>query len=438
VLVDDTFEVVRDALADRYEVQYEIGRGGMSRVFLATEHKHARQVAIKVLSGSISSAIGRKRFLREVRFAATLNHPNIVPILSAGEAAGLLYYVMPFVSRETVRHRLVRGTRMPMREALQVVAEAADALSHAHSQGVIHRDMKPENILLADGHAIVADFGVARAITKANQEALTKSGIAVGTLPYMSPEQAAGKPVDARTDVYALGCVLHEMLLGRVPDGPMHGASRDSEFEGLSHGVQLVLQKALNANPDARYENGGALANALKRELFAQNGGRVTAQRPMRSGRRPAALAAVVVALVTVFIGVRVFVERSRAIVLVGSFEDLGSPTVEEFGAGLQQVIVSQLRNHRSITATPVIGGIDAITRNEGVSSNAFVLSGRIRWDLGANVPDLRITATLARQHDGSIVWTDQYDVRVADPITTQTEVADRIVRGLLAQRFGR
>src|SRR5881398_3244428 len=214
----DQLARLQAALADRYTIERELGRGGMATVYLAQDRKHHRQVGIKVLKPELAAALGPERFLREIETAARLNHPHILPLHDSGEATGLLYYVMPYVEGETLRNRLDRAGQLPVAEAVQIVREVADALSHAHSHDVVHRDIKPENILLEAGHAVVADFGIARAITAAGGEQLTATGLAVGTPAYMSPEQAAGDSVlDGRSDVYALGCVLYEMLAGEPP-----------------------------------------------------------------------------------------------------------------------------------------------------------------------------------------------------------------------------
>jgi len=203
------------ALAGRYRIESELGAGGMATVYLAQDLKHRRQVAIKVLKPELASVLGPERFLREIEIAAQLTHPHILPLYDSGEAEGLLYYVMPYVEGESLRDRITREKQLPLDDALQVARETADALSYAHSHGVIHRDIKPENILLESGHAVVADFGIARAISAAGGERLTETGLAVGTPAYMSPEQAAGeKNLDGRSDLYALGCVLYEMLAG--------------------------------------------------------------------------------------------------------------------------------------------------------------------------------------------------------------------------------
>src|SRR2546427_6241632 len=190
----------------------------MATVYLARDRKHGRPVAIKVLRGEIATALGPERFLREIEIAAGLTHPHILPLHDSGEADGFVYYVMPFVEGETLRDRLEREPQLPSEEALAITREVAEALGHAHAHGVVHRDIKPENILFQGGHAVVSDFGIARAITAAAGARLTETGIAIGTPGYMSPEQASGRePVDGRSDLYSLGCVLYEMLAGEPP-----------------------------------------------------------------------------------------------------------------------------------------------------------------------------------------------------------------------------
>src|SRR6266542_4458218 len=214
----DELDALRESLAPRYDVEREIGAGGMARVYLAVEQHPHRRVAIKVLDPQVSTRLLRERFVREVDLSSKLSHPHIVPIFSAGEAGGLFYYVMPYVEGESLRHRLLRERRLPLDDALHVTRDVADALAFAHRQGIIHRDIKPENILLSGNHAIVADFGIARAISAAGSLTLTQTGQSIGSPGYMSPEQAMGSmELDARTDVYSLGCVLFEMLAGEPP-----------------------------------------------------------------------------------------------------------------------------------------------------------------------------------------------------------------------------
>jgi eukaryotic-like serine/threonine-protein kinase len=202
----------------RYLIERELGRGGMAIVYLATDLKHHRKVAIKVLKPELSIALGTERFLREIAITGQLTHPHILTLIDSGEAEGLLYYVLPFVEGESLRQRLERETQLSLEDALRIACEVAGALSYAHGQGVIHRDIKPENILLEAGHAVVSDFGIARAVRTAGGETLTETGLALGTPLYMSPEQAAGdRMLDARSDIYSLGCIVYEMLAGQPP-----------------------------------------------------------------------------------------------------------------------------------------------------------------------------------------------------------------------------
>jgi hypothetical protein len=224
------------ALNDRYAVRREIGSGGMATVFLARDDKHERDVAIKVLHPDLAATLGGERFLAEIRTTARLQHPHILPLLDSGEANGRLYYVMPFVSGETLRARLDRDHQLPIDETVRIAREVADALGYAHSLGVIHRDIKPENILLQDGHAIVADFGIALAVQSAGGGRLTQTGLSLGTPQYMSPEQAMGeRTIDARSDIYALGAVVYEMLTG---DPPFTGST-----------VQAIVAKVMTERP---------------------------------------------------------------------------------------------------------------------------------------------------------------------------------------------
>src|SRR6266704_1833257 len=206
------------ALADRYVIERELGQGGNAVVYLAHDRKHDRQVALKVLVPELAVSVRTERFLREIRIAAKLTHPHIMPLHDSGKAHGFLYYVMPYVEGESLRQRLDREQQLPVADALQIARDVADALAYAHRQDIVHRDIKPENILLEAGHAVVADFGIARALSAASGQVVTTGGVAVGTAVYMSPEQGAGsRELDGRSDVYSLGCVLYEMLAGRAP-----------------------------------------------------------------------------------------------------------------------------------------------------------------------------------------------------------------------------
>ncbi|MEO7966626.1 MAG: serine/threonine-protein kinase, partial [Gemmatimonadaceae bacterium] len=206
------------AVQSRYTVERELGRGGMATVYRARDLRHRRQVAIKVLYPELSAILGPDRFLKEIELTASLHHPHILPLYESGNAAGLLYYVMPAIEGETLRARLTRERHLPIADALRIAREVADALSHAHARGIVHRDVKPENILLQGEHAMVADFGIALAVEHAGGERMTRTGLSPGTPQYMAPEQAMGdRVIDARADVYALGAVTYEMLAGEAP-----------------------------------------------------------------------------------------------------------------------------------------------------------------------------------------------------------------------------
>jgi TolB-like protein/predicted Ser/Thr protein kinase len=236
------------ALAGRYVVEREIGRGGMSVVYLARDVRHSRAVAVKVLRPELAVTLGTERFLREIQVAAGLAHPHIVPLYDSGEAAGILFYVMPFVAGESLRERLQREGRLPVGEAVVLTHEVADALDFAHRAGLVHRDIKPENILLQAGHAVVADFGIARAISAAGGSRMTASGMAVGTPDYMSPEQAAGEEhLDGRSDIYSLGCVAFEMLVGRPP----FSGTTPQKVLAQKLGADAPALSGLNAVPSA-------------------------------------------------------------------------------------------------------------------------------------------------------------------------------------------
>jgi serine/threonine-protein kinase PknK len=268
------------AVSGRYAVEREIGAGGMAIVYLAEDLKHRRSVAIKVLKPELAATLGSERFLREIEIAARLSHPHILPLFDSGAAGDLLYYVMPFVPGESLRSKLVRERQLPVDEALRLTREIASALGSAHQQGIVHRDIKPENILLADGIALVADFGIARALrsSRANADttsALTMAGLALGTPAYMSPEQFTADEVDGRSDLYALGCVLFEMLAGQPP---FTGTTADtllrqhltteprplSELRPtVSLGLTRVVAKVLAKDPAGRFPTAASFAEAI-------------------------------------------------------------------------------------------------------------------------------------------------------------------------------
>ena len=211
-------ELLSQALGERYSLEGEVARGGMATVYLARDTATHQPVAVKVMHPRLATALGAERFLREIEFVSSMDHPGIVPLLQSGNAGGVLYYIMPYVEGESLHERLQREKRLPLNDALQVTHDIAAALGYAHGRGVLHRDVKPENILLAGGHALMADFGLARAIGAADYQKLTETGIIVGTIFYMSPEQLKeDRGLDQRADIYSLGCILFEMLTGAPP-----------------------------------------------------------------------------------------------------------------------------------------------------------------------------------------------------------------------------
>ena len=281
--VMDQLDRLRAALAGRYEVDCEIGRGGMAYVYRARDRQHGRDVAIKVLRPELAAALGTERFLREIRIEAGLQHPHILPLHDSGDADGLPYYVMPFVEGETLRDRIRREGQLPVPEAVRIAREVADALAYAHAHGVVHRDIKPANILLSGGHAVVADFGVARAIKSAGDDVLTEAGMAVGTPEYMSPEQGSGDTrVDGRSDIYALGCVLYEMLAGdppftgRTPQAVMARHRHDPPPSlavvraTLPPALQYTIETALAKVPADRFATALEFSEALGRSSGSQ------------------------------------------------------------------------------------------------------------------------------------------------------------------------
>jgi tRNA A-37 threonylcarbamoyl transferase component Bud32/tetratricopeptide (TPR) repeat protein len=309
--VTDPASTLRQALAASYRVERELGEGGMATVFLATDLKHQRSVAIKVLKPELAYSLGSERFLREIEIAAKLQHPNILPVYDSGEAAGVLYYVMPFVEGESLRERVVRLGALPAVEAVRIAREIADALHYAHGQGIVHRDVKPANILLSQGHAVVADFGIARAIN-ASAVGLTQVGMAVGSPAYMSPEQALGEQnLDGRTDIFALGAILYEMLEGKAPfDGPtpqsIIAQALSDKRRRLTKdplGVQPVIDRALAREPTDRFASAGEMGAALDST--------VTATRPVLViGRRRAPFIIGGVLAAAVAISALVWVQR--------------------------------------------------------------------------------------------------------------------------------
>jgi eukaryotic-like serine/threonine-protein kinase len=258
------------ALAQRYRVERPLGEGGMATVYLAEDLKHDRMVAVKVLKPELAAALGAERFLHEIRVTARLQHPHILPLFDSGEAEGLLYYVMPYVEGENLRDRIKRHGQLPVSDALAIIGDVAAALTAAHAAGIVHRDIKPENILVRDGEGLVADFGIALAISLAGRERLTATGLSLGTPSYMSPEQVSGeREIDGRSDVYSLGCVLYEALTGEAPfTGPTMQAvvaktltqpapSARAHRPDVPPQTDAAIRRAMAKQPDERFDTRG-------------------------------------------------------------------------------------------------------------------------------------------------------------------------------------
>jgi eukaryotic-like serine/threonine-protein kinase len=386
----DLLQRLRAQLSDRYEIEREIGSGGMAHVLLAQDLKHRRKVALKVLRPDLGSAVGADRFLREIEIAAQLSHPHIVPLHDSGNADGLLYYVMPFVEGESLRDRLRREKTVPIEEALGIAAEVAGALAYAHSHGVLHRDIKPENILLTVGHAVVADFGIARAISVAGGEQLTNTGVAVGTIRYMSPEQAVGDPdIDGRTDVYSLGCVLYEMVTGETPfTGPSAQAvvarlltepapTLTAERDGASEEVRDLLTRALAKEREDRFATAEQFAAAISSATASVTSahGAKTQTQPRARGLSRRTIIAIGAAVVIVGVALGWAATRARS---------RGAPSLSNRIAVLPFAVHggSQLLYLRE-------GIVDLLSRNlEGVEDLQSVDAGTVMSALRGNTRD--------------------------------------------------
>ncbi|HET7038403.1 MAG TPA: protein kinase [Gemmatimonadales bacterium] len=435
----DLLSSLRQAVADRYTVDRELGRGGMATVFLAEDRKHSRKVALKVLHPDLAALIGPDRFLREIETAARLSHPHILPLHDSGEAGGFLYYVMPYVEGETLRGRLDREGRLPVEEAVRLAREIAGALDYAHRNGVIHRDIKPENVLLHDGHAVVADFGIARAVGAAGDSSITRTGVALGTPLYMSPEQAGGeRPVDHRADIYALGSVLFEMLAGRPPftgtsaerllvrrvteEAPSLAPIRPD----LPGGVVDAVRRALRKDPDERFATAAELAAALTR---GRPSWALAAHRSRPRWVVAGLAAASLLALGLVWWRVadeRVPAPRIEALAVLPLDDLQPAPGQEYFAEGMTEALIAhlaQIRALKVISRTSVMRYRDTekplpeIARELGVDA---VLEGSVLRH-GSRV---RITVQLIDAATDRHLWADSYEKDLTDVLALQMEVA--------------
>jgi serine/threonine-protein kinase len=404
------------AVHDRYQIERELGRGGMATVYVAEDRRHQRKVAIKVLRADVAAGIDGAMFLREIQVTARLNHPHILPLHDSGAFEHLLYYVMPYVDGQSVRARLSRTGRLTLDEALRITAEVADALGYAHRQGVVHRDIKPENILMQGDHALVADFGIARVMAPSNAvtSELNRSTVAIGTPVYMSPEQVMGAAgVDGRSDIYSLGCVLFEMLAGTPPfqgDDAVSAAAKR-----FMQGPPRLSQSCPNVPMAVETAVARALAlDAHKRfstiEDFAASLTRLPAGLPVRTDGKG---------------------------IIVLPFANLSAdPENEYFADGLTDEIITDLAGVRALhvisrTSAMRLKRTDKSPRAIAQELDVqYVLEGSVRY----TGDRLRVTAQLIDAGTDSNVWTEKYSGHMADVFAIQEEISRKIVGALKVQ----
>jgi serine/threonine-protein kinase len=439
----EVLERLRNGLGRQYAVDREIGHGGMAVVFLAEDRKHRRPVAIKVLKPELAAALGADRFLREIEIVARLAHPNILPLYDSGELSPefkgippLLYYVMPYVEGETLRERLNRQRQLSLEDALQITTEVAEALGYAHALGLVHRDIKPENVLFQAGHALVTDFGIARAVSHVGGESLTASGIAVGTLAYMSPEQAAGrKDIDGRSDLYSLGCMLYEMLAGEMPLGPNPSADLRRSRESVPPPLARVIDRALARNPADRFATVAQFVDAFRASVAS---GSVTPRGgwSVRSRRVRVAAFVALLAVAGALVVPRLWTRSESIRLAVLPFANLtGDSTQQYFSDGLTEEMITQL-GHLAPGRLGVIASATAlryrhvdmplnqIGRELGVQ---YLLNGSVRRE-GDRV---RVTSQLVRIRDQTEVWSDVYERDLSGILAVQSEIAQRVADSL-------
>ena len=462
------------ALVGRYTIERELGAGGMATVYLAQDVKHRRPVAVKVLRGEIAASLGAERFTREIEVAAKLQHPHILPLLDSGETDGFYYYVMPFVEGESLRDRLARRGELPVADAVRILVEVVDALAHAHAGGVVHRDIKPDNIMISGRHALVTDFGVAKAVSEATgRQTLTSIGVALGTPTYMAPEQAAADPhLDHRVDIYAVGILGYELLTGRPPftgHSPQEvlaahmtkppepvGKSRP----GIPPALEQVLMKCLAKRPADRWQSAEELLAQLE-PLATPSGGMTPAgTRPMtaitpvlRRPLVPILTGAVVVALVITGLLLR---SRNRAPGTAGSgvppradsvpsvgvlpFADLAPKAGQEYFAdGLTDEVIVALSK---VPGLRVPGRASSFYfQHSKASLSAIAESLHVRTLLTATVQRsgdrVRVRAELVNAADGFQLWSETYDRKVQDLFSVYDDLSRAIAGALQVKLAG-
>jgi serine/threonine-protein kinase len=462
---------LQNALTGRYQIERELGHGGMATVFLARDLKHDRSVALKVLHAEVAATLGSERFEREIKTAARLQHPHILSVHDSGAipasevGPALLWFTMPFVEGETLRDRLTRERQLPVEDAVRIAREIAEALHYAHRHDVVHRDIKPENILLTADHALVADFGIARALGGGGEHRLTETGLAVGTPAYMSPEQASGeREVDARSDLYSLGCVLYEMLTGEVPfSGATPQAIMAKRFTGdvpairrvrpsVPEGLEQTVQRALASVPADRFATAGDLARALAPGMTTSPGVTpVSVPGPIPTLGRTAAPFArrplFTVLLLGVALGGGLLFAWSRRSsggesgarrIAVLPFDNLGPADQEYFADGITDEVRGKLTalhglevlargsssQYRRSTKTP-----RQIGQELGVQ---YLLTGTVRWEPG---PDgrgrVKVSPELIQVSTGSAKWQEPFDAPLTDVFQVQADIAGRVANAL-------
>ena len=448
------------ALQDRYRIERELGRGGFAVVYLARDLRHDRPVALKVLHAEIAASLGVERFEREIKLAARLQHPHILGVFDSGNTGGRLWFAMPFVEGESLRDKLKREGQLPIADAVGIAREVADALDYAHGQGVIHRDIKPENVLLSGRHAMVADFGIARAI-EGGGGSLTQTGMAVGTPGYMSPEQATGERLtDARTDIYALGCVLYEMLAGEPPfTGPNAQSviarmltetprSLRAVRAGVSEALEAVTFRALARVPADRYATASELGDALSAVAPAPTGS-ITAARTAvaaaslaRPVRRSPMLAIFALGLLIGLGGLFAWRSRhgdsgGRGLVVL-PFENVGAAEDAYFADGITEEVrgklaaIPGLRVTARTSSNSYKGSKKSSSEIAGELGVEYLLTGTIRWEKAADGQrHVRVTPELTRASDGSSKWQKSFDAVLSDVFTVQTGIATKVAEAL-------
>ncbi|MGK2963673.1 MAG: protein kinase domain-containing protein [Gemmatimonadaceae bacterium] len=448
---------LQESLGTAYTIDRELGGGGMSRVFLATETRLNRKVVVKVLSPDLAAGVSAERFEREIQLAAQLQQANIVPLFAAGETKGLPYFTMPYVEGESLRARLSSGERLSISECVSILRDVARALSYAHAAGVVHRDIKPDNVLLSHGAAVVTDFGIAKAISDARTEqggaSLTATGTSLGSPAYMAPEQIAGdSSVDHRADIYAFGCLAYEILTGRPPFRAetlqrvmgLHITAKAEPIADLRPDVPLqldaIVKHCLEKDPADRPQSAASIVTALEAVSTSDTGARSlpTVATNGRTSRRVAALAAAVI--VVAASGAGIFALTNRAgnsspdqSVAVLPLENLsGDKANDYFGEGLAEEITGALakaglrvvgRNSaRALSAKGM--GAGEIARELNVGN---VLQGSVQ----RSEDQVRISVSLISAPDESVLWTERYDRPIKDVFAVQDEIA-RAVAGEL------